>query len=221
MFTNPSSQGKFLTGLFSFIFTVIDQEEQFNERLIQLARSHAAMHVRPVEYAIIGEVLFHTLKKCLGSSYTQKVHEAWVKLFSKMLSVIVPEALSCEMDTNPRQSQQIAKFFMETYTSVYKSRKSISCPASHKTDDRVAKLRNGSVSNRNSNSNSAASSGKGQFLSIGHHLFGLSIKNGPTVEAFAAAFSDLEVLQERTDSRKAEVNEPAPAPQLPAQYAST
>lgn len=49
---------------------------------------------------IVGEVLFWTLKEVLGEeTYTSQVHFAYVRIFSRMLSVIVPIAVSFEIST--------------------------------------------------------------------------------------------------------------------------
>ena len=48
--------------------------------------------------AIFGEVLFWSLKKCLGSDvYDTVAHFGWIKIFSKMLTVIVPVVVAFEM----------------------------------------------------------------------------------------------------------------------------
>lgn len=47
---------------------------------------------------IVGEVLFWCLKKCVGPSvYTQSAHNAWVKVYSRMLRTIVPIAVAFEL----------------------------------------------------------------------------------------------------------------------------
>ena len=37
------------------------------------------------------------MKRCLGSAYTQAVHRAWVKVYSRMLRTIVPVAVTLEL----------------------------------------------------------------------------------------------------------------------------
>lgn len=107
MFKDPSTQGKFLVSLFSFVFTVMDDEDKFNERLVDLADSHCKRGVKSSEYAIIGEVMFWTLKRCLGPGYDSKTHTAWVKIFSKMLKVIVPISITHELENNTAQIERV------------------------------------------------------------------------------------------------------------------
>eukprot|EP01040_Poterioochromonas_malhamensis_P010288 gene10289-11190_t len=49
-------------------------------------------------YGIVGEVLFWCLKRCVGAAvYTQSVHNAWVKVYCRMLRTIVPIAVALEL----------------------------------------------------------------------------------------------------------------------------
>jgi hemoglobin-like flavoprotein len=62
-----------------------------------LALSHCQKGVRSVEYGIVGSVLLHSLKKVLAEEYTEAVHQAWVKIYSAMLSNIVPMVVDHEL----------------------------------------------------------------------------------------------------------------------------
>lgn len=57
---------------------------------------------------VVGEVLFYTLRRCLGPEYDSRTHRAWVKLFSRMLSVIVPCAVQFEMRSGTSQATRLA-----------------------------------------------------------------------------------------------------------------
>lgn len=51
--------------------------------------------------------MFWTLKTVLGEeTYDKRVHEAWVRIFSRMLSVIVPVAVSFEIKTGGEAQRQ-------------------------------------------------------------------------------------------------------------------
>ena len=50
------TQGGFLVSLFTFIFTVFQDESKFQKRLEALAVSHAKRGIKSIEYGIIGEV---------------------------------------------------------------------------------------------------------------------------------------------------------------------
>lgn len=98
MFKDPALQGHFLMSLFSFVFTALDDEVKFKLKLKELAVGHCKKGVKAVEYAIIGEVMFFTLNKCLGSKlYNNSCDLAWKKIFSMMLNVIVPISIYGEL----------------------------------------------------------------------------------------------------------------------------
>uniref|UniRef100_A0A7S0SYC4 Globin domain-containing protein n=1 Tax=Chromulina nebulosa TaxID=96789 RepID=A0A7S0SYC4_9STRA len=96
------TQGKFLVKMITLCLGEIDDADssKFVNTLVNLTESHNARGVKSIEYGIVGEVLFFTLKHCLGVSiYTKDIHEAWVRIFSRMLTVIVPVAVSFEIKT--------------------------------------------------------------------------------------------------------------------------
>ena len=47
----------------------------------------------------MGEVLFWTLKKCLGNEFDEKTHFVWVKILSRILKHMVPVAVAYELNT--------------------------------------------------------------------------------------------------------------------------
>jgi hypothetical protein len=95
----------------------MDDEAKFTERLKGLAESHCRMGVKSSEYAYIGDVMFWTLKTCLGPAYDGKTHTAWVKIFSKMLKIIVPISISYELKNNTAQRQRVDQFNNSTSPS--------------------------------------------------------------------------------------------------------
>jgi hemoglobin-like flavoprotein len=52
--------------------------------------------VKAVEYGIIGDVLFYTLEITAGALYSPPVEACWKKVYSSMLAIIVPLAVSYE-----------------------------------------------------------------------------------------------------------------------------
>jgi hemoglobin-like flavoprotein len=136
MFKDTSTQGKFLVSLFSFIFTVMDDEAKFNARLNELAESHGRRGVKSSEYAFIGEVMFWTLKHCLGPAYDGKTHASWVKIFSKMLKIIVPISVSYELKNNSAQLERVAMFHnSKTPQTLKEKERESGCPFIDSTDN--------------------------------------------------------------------------------------
>jgi hypothetical protein len=53
--------------------------------------------------------MFWTLGKVLGPAYTPEVHDAWVKIFSSMMKVIVPIAVAHELKDDTSQKIRLEK----------------------------------------------------------------------------------------------------------------
>jgi hypothetical protein len=107
MFMDAKMQTRFFTSLLSFIFTALSDERMFNRKLMSVALSHCHKGIKAIEYGIVGEVMFWSLKTVLGELYDADCHRAWVKLFSSMLAVIVPVAVSSEMECNRAQKERM------------------------------------------------------------------------------------------------------------------
>ena len=69
MFVDTKAQGRFFQALIGFIFTAISAQRAYTKRLKLIALSHCRKGVKAVEYGIIGEVMFWSLKTCLEDLY--------------------------------------------------------------------------------------------------------------------------------------------------------
>jgi hypothetical protein len=61
--------------------------------------------------------MFWTLAKILGQAYTAEVHQAWVKIFSSMMRVIVPIAVHHELKDNTAQQTRFERQFKAEFGS--------------------------------------------------------------------------------------------------------
>ena len=95
--SNIQSQGRVLMGVISTTLSQLKDPEAFNTLLVNLAHVHSKRAIRGMQYGIMGDVLFWTLKYCLGTQYNSIMHFAWVKIFSYMLRIIVPVAVADEI----------------------------------------------------------------------------------------------------------------------------
>eukprot|EP01031_Cornospumella_fuschlensis_P026019 gene26019-31421_t len=87
-----SKQGSFLIRMISLLLQEVDEAEKLQKTLSNLTHLHNKIGVKAVEYSIMGEVLLYTVKKCVGpAEYTQQVHFAFAKIYSRILDCIVPE----------------------------------------------------------------------------------------------------------------------------------
>jgi hemoglobin-like flavoprotein len=53
----------------------------------------------PVD-GIVGEVLFWTVRRCLGEAYTPDVQLIWTKVVSRMLKIMIPCAVAFELQSH-------------------------------------------------------------------------------------------------------------------------
>jgi hemoglobin-like flavoprotein len=85
------SVGAFLVQMVSMSLSQLRDPTKFKKTMTSLAARHCERGVKASEYGVIGEVLFYSLKKCLGEeTYTTSVEISWKKIYSVMLREIVP-----------------------------------------------------------------------------------------------------------------------------------
>jgi hemoglobin-like flavoprotein len=106
------SQGKFLVKMISLTLSQLGNPEVFSKTMHELTIRHCERGVKAIEYGVVGDVLFWVIKTCIGESFTPKVGLAWTKIYSKMLQVIVPEAVAFE-----RQGLHVSKFHRTSYVT--------------------------------------------------------------------------------------------------------
>ena len=71
----------------------LNADDAFALSLEKLAKSHAARGVVVNEYFLVGEVLIWTLDRSLGVQFDNATKTAWLKIYSIMLTHIVPAAV--------------------------------------------------------------------------------------------------------------------------------
>ncbi len=103
------SQGNFLVKMLSLSLTLLNDQTKFYDTLYKLAENHCKKGIKAIEYGIVGEVLFYSLKKVLGSEYSKEVHRAWIKIFSRMLKIMVPVAVAFELKSGAAQSDRFSE----------------------------------------------------------------------------------------------------------------
>lgn len=56
---------------------------------------------------VVGEVLIYAIRACVGmTAFTNQVHTAWVKIYSRMLTTMVPVAIAHEMKDKSRNQDK-------------------------------------------------------------------------------------------------------------------
>ena len=80
----------------------------------ELTVRHCERGVKAIEYGVVGDVLFWCIKTCVGNAaFTKQVEVAWVKIYSKMLQVIVPVAVAHE-----RAGKYLSSTIRQKYSTV-------------------------------------------------------------------------------------------------------
>lgn len=90
------TQGKSLVKMISLTLSQLDDHIKFQQITEKLAYRHCERGVKAVEYGIVGDVLFHTLRQVLGELFSKPAETAWKKIYSTMLRIIVPLAIAYE-----------------------------------------------------------------------------------------------------------------------------
>eukprot|EP01040_Poterioochromonas_malhamensis_P008009 gene8009-8657_t len=112
LFKDIQSQGKFLVKMISLGLSEKVDQKKYTDTLTKLAEIHNERGVKAVEYGIVGEVLFWTLRAILGpQEYSNELNGAWVKIYSRMLRVMVPIAIAYELKDGSAQEK---RFFAQT-----------------------------------------------------------------------------------------------------------
>lgn len=87
-----SSQGKMLANIIKFIVSNIeDTSSVFTLTMEELAAVHNVTGVSAHYYSILGIVLIHAIRECCGpENYTELIRVAWIKVYSRMMEVMIP-----------------------------------------------------------------------------------------------------------------------------------
>lgn len=105
------AQGRMLASVIKFIVKpdaatttsggpvdVASQERVFVASLQQLARVHNRIGVSADSYGLMGIVLLHSIRACVGEAYwTEELRLAWVHVFSKVMAIMLPVVIANEM----------------------------------------------------------------------------------------------------------------------------
>lgn len=130
LFKDVVKQGKFLVGMISVSLSELSEPLKFEETLVRLAEVHNVRGIKAAECksqlflfysnevnhlvelpfvdGIVGEVLFWSLRRCLGAqTFNDYVHGAWVKVYSRMLRTMVPVVVSYELQNRQESINQL------------------------------------------------------------------------------------------------------------------
>jgi hemoglobin-like flavoprotein len=86
-------QGRMLVKMISFALGSFHEGDSLRESLQKLAVAHAAYGVKPDQYNTMGDVLFWSLNRVLGSEFSPRTREAWTRIYCSMLRIVLPRAV--------------------------------------------------------------------------------------------------------------------------------
>ena len=93
---NMIAQGKALVNMISACLTLLEKPTDLVKALVDLAKLHTTRGVMANQYGLVGECLLWTFDYCLQEEFTTDAKIAWVRIYSLMLSVIIPAAVEEE-----------------------------------------------------------------------------------------------------------------------------
>lgn len=101
--TQPHTKGLFVNGvdtvgvfmvkMLSMCLTQLQKKEEFENTLKALALRHCQRGIQVNEYFFFGDVLFYSIRFVAGDAYTPEIDASWKRMYSSMLTIIVPECL--------------------------------------------------------------------------------------------------------------------------------
>jgi uncharacterized membrane protein YwzB len=83
-----------LTGI---LFLPLTSRKLFRERAAALAK---VIKLRSLQYGAVGSIMFWSLKACLAELFSVESYVAWVRLYCRLLRIIIPLAIQFEVSEN-------------------------------------------------------------------------------------------------------------------------
>ena len=100
------ASGKFIGALIDMCWRQLEDGKQFRRRAVEIAQDHCRRGIKAIEYGIVGEVLLWSVAIALGPTlFNYDVERAWVKIFSSLLTIMVPIAVATEVEISEETSQ--------------------------------------------------------------------------------------------------------------------
>lgn len=125
------SQGKFLVKMITMALSQATDAVKFKALMEDLAHKHCQWGVRAIEYGIVGDVLFYSLHAVLGDAYTNAVEQSWCRVYSTMLSLILPVVIRYERESIPKQRNTKELYSKHTPAVCCAKNEEATCPMAH------------------------------------------------------------------------------------------
>jgi nitric oxide dioxygenase len=90
--TDMSELRKKLQQTLTLILQHMQHPEVLSDMLRELGKRHVTYGIRPEHYPLVGTALLETFEDFLGKHWTQEHHDAWVKAYEAVSSLMVQGA---------------------------------------------------------------------------------------------------------------------------------
>ena len=98
MFANVSivAQGRLLAGVISSALSLLRNKDVLRKKMVAMTKKHNGKGVKAEHYGTMGQALILALHKVLGDLFDDKCKTAWARVYSFLLSIIIPEVVKFE-----------------------------------------------------------------------------------------------------------------------------
>jgi len=99
LFSNVSiiGQGRLISGVITSALNMLSNKAKLEEKLTSIATNHAPYGIKTTHYGLMGEALVWALGHVLGSKFDSLTMRAWLRVYSYLLSIILPVATAAEL----------------------------------------------------------------------------------------------------------------------------
>jgi hemoglobin-like flavoprotein len=81
-----------LIDMLSYVIMSLDRPQEIKNGIEAMAHRHKTYGVKPEHYNMVGEALFWTIKKGLGSEWNQEISEAWTVCYQTLAEKMVEKS---------------------------------------------------------------------------------------------------------------------------------
>ena len=92
-----SAQGRLLAGVISSALGLLQNKDQLHKRLAAMTQKHSMKGVKACQYGTMGSALIWAMDLVLGSDFTDDCKVAWTRVYSFLISIIIPVAVEYEL----------------------------------------------------------------------------------------------------------------------------
>lgn len=89
-----------ITDVLNLIVSKLENLEELNDEITQLAIRHTGYGVKPRHYALVGDALLWTLAKGVGTAWTEEMAIAWTKCYTLLSDTMIVAANNAQKSSS-------------------------------------------------------------------------------------------------------------------------